>query len=310
MTTPAENMQAAIAMLEAAGDSPAEAPAAPAPEAPAEAAPPPTTTETPPASAPADETAELIKLLDERKAKREQAPQSQAIDPAKLRAELRQEILAELGTLRSPAFADLVREHGHVEALKRSGLDPLEFFHGVKEVAKDPGLVQRQKNEAALLERISQLEQKLEGQGKTWEQVQAEQKQRAEAEQWNAYVQHVASPESGTPLLGKLPPHERVKRTQETIAWLHENHYDVNQVDDGQLAKLTEGRLRQLRDLLAGTDAGAAQRTSVPTTDGAKQPATASLTNDLASQSTSTRPMTERERIAAATAMLAKEMAG
>lgn len=301
------SLEAAIALVNAAPADPAPAPSTPTPSEPAPApteAPPSATptTETPAApAAPVDETAELMAKLEARKAER--AAKQQPSEAAELRAKLAalEAKLSQQPAPATPDLATLVRQHGAVEALRMSGLDPLEFFEQFKVQARDPDAVRRTAAQRAEAERLAKLEEKIESIGKTDEQRRAEAQAQADRDAWTRYVGMVATPESGTPLLAKLPPEERVEQTQKTIAWLERNGHDLDAIDDLSLAKITESRMRQLRDLLAGTDPSVTATRVPAVTDGAEKTSpnasTTTLSNDLASQSTGrTAPLSEKER--------------
>lgn len=316
----ASNLQAAIDVVNAgmaaeAAAAPAPAPtpepsteSAPAstdaPAAPDAAAPAPT-----PAAAPvvADETAELIAKLDARKAERsaKQTPDATARLEAKI-AELEARLAQTPPAPSHPDFAALVRQHGEVEALRLVGIEPLEHFERFKVIAKDKEAFARRQAQQAEADRIAKLEEAQAKLGKTWEEQQAARAQAEEQAMWANYMRMTEAPESGTPLLAKLPPSERYERTQRKIASLTEQFgaEAMQEISDAQLAKLVEKDIRSLRDLLAGTDPGATT-THVPATDGARtQPSAspASLTNADAAQTTgnSSRRMTDKERLAAA----------
>lgn len=282
--------------------TPAPAPAA-APDQPAAPAP-------PPAAPAADDTADLIKQLETRKAER--LARRPSTDTSALDAKIAnlEATIARLEQHPShPNFAQLVREHGEVEALRMVGIDPLEYFNRFKEVAKDPSVVRRKAQEKAEAERIAALEKKYEDLGKSQKERDEADREASLRAQWNEYTRMVEKPESGTPLLAKLDPAERVRRTQDKIQWLHANDYDVSQIDDRSLAKLVEADMRRLRDLLAGTEASATMQ-HAPATDGVTTttPTSATtLSNDLASQSTGrTKPLSEKERFAAAVSIMNK----
>lgn len=300
------SQDAAIALLRGAS---AEVPATPAetaaPETPA-AAPAPTPAPTPEA-APADDVAELISALEARAAQRASKQQPDAVAQLQAKIDALEARLAQPTAPAHPDFAALVREHGHVKAMEIVGLDPLEYFDKFKQVARDPAALDRARAQRAEADRLAKLEEQLGQQGKTLEQWKAEQAAKAEAAQWNAYVSMVADPSTGTPLLAKLPPADRVERTQRKIAQIHEQYgaEAAAQISDVQLAKLVERDIRSLRDLLAGIDPSATPTPQVPATDGARQPATATLSNDLASQASGqTRPLSEEERVDAAIKLL------
>lgn len=302
VSTPSAEAQAvqmfrdANAQTDVAPAEPAATPAVPVP------------TEVAPPAAPADDVSELWAKLEARKAERA-AKQGAAPDVV---SQLQAKIDALEAKLSHPPihvpqdFPALVRQHGEVEAMRMVGIDPLEFFGRFKQVAKDPAAIQRQQNELEHANRMKELAEQQAKLGKTLEQREADDRAKADREMWNSYVRMVETPESGTPLLAKLPVLERVERTQKKIGWLQSNGYPLDEIDDTQLAKLVEKDLRSLKDLLAGTDAGATTTTHVPATDGARPPtSSATLSNDLASQTTGgERLLSEKERTAQAIAVL------
>lgn len=312
-----DNLQAAIDVVNAANAEPGGSTDAPATETTTTEAPAtPAATEAAPKTeaAPAvDETADLMAKLEARKAERVAKKQQGGSEVAELRAQLAA-LESKLSQAPAPTqdFAALVREHGHVEAVRRMGFDPLEFFDGFKNHARDPAAIKRQAEARAEAERLAKLEEKVEGIGKTREQQIAEAQVEADRQAWRNYVGMVDKAETGTPLLAKLPPEERIEETQRAISWLQRNDYDLDAIDDLGLAKITEQRLRKRQDLLAGTDASANATRTPAATDGAPKttsPNTSAttLSNDLASQSTGrTVPMTEAQRLRAAIEVMEK----
>jgi len=274
-----------------APSEPTETPAAPpAPEAPAEAPAP-------------DDVAELITQLEARAAQRAAKQQP---DTAALLAKI-DALEARLAQPTAPVhhdFAALVREHGHVKALEIVGLDPLEYFDKFKQVARDPAALDRARAQRAEADRLAKLEEQLGKQGKTIEEWHAAEAAKAEAAQWSAYVSMVGTVD---PILAKLPRNDIVAATQRKIAQIHEQYGPeaAGQITDAQLAKLVAKDYRSLRDLLAGIEPSAVPTPQVPAIDGARQPATATLSNDLASQASGqTRVLNEEERTEAAIALL------
>lgn len=298
--TPSAQDQAVALLRGASADPPAAPSETPTTETPA--APPAPAPEPAPEAAP-DDVAELISTLEARAAARAQKQQP---DTAALLAKI-ESLEARLAQPPAPVhhdFAALVREHGHVKALEIVGLDPLEYFDKFKQVARDPAALDRARAQRAEADRLAKLEEQLGQQGKTLEQWQADQAAKAEAAQWNAYVSMAGTVD---PILAKIPKQEIVERTQRKIAQLHEQYgaEAAAQVSDVQLAKLVAKDYRSLRDLLAGIDPGAVPTPQVPAIDGARQPATATLSNDLASQASGqTRPLNEEERVDAAIRLL------
>lgn len=272
--------------------------------APVETAPPEPAAPAPTAEPAKDDVAELFAKLEARKAERA-AKQGAAPDVV---AQLQSQIAALEARLAQPPahvpqdFPALVRQHGEVEAMRMVGIDPLEFFSRFKTVAKDPDSIRRQQAELEHANKLKEIGEAQAKQSQTLEQWQAQQKAEADRVAWNSYIRMVESPDTGTPLLAKLPVMERVERTQRKIAQLHEQYGEAAaDVSDVDIARLVEKDIRSLRDLLAGTEASV-KPPQVPTTDGAKQPQiAASLTNDVASQSTgSERVLSEKERVAQA----------
>lgn len=321
-----DNIDAAIAILTASGgpsapdapptDAPAATPDAtpPVDAPPADAPPAPDAPPTPPADAPVappqDDTAELMAKLEERRARRMQQQAPAADDPAARIAKLEQEIAA-LRQAPPPRpvqdFAALLREHGEVEALRMIGVDPIEFYNRFKEVARDPASLERRRAEAAERERIAKLEEDLGTVRSTLTEAQQRRQQEIEAENarqaWANYNSLIVKPETNTPLLARLPSHKQQEVTQQKIAWLTRNGYDVDLVDDVALARLVERDLRETREqLLAGTDAAASTTKPAPTDKPTSaQPGTTTLSNDVAATNSGKRkPMTADERLAAA----------
>ena len=296
-------IDAAVAAANAHAATEPSAPVAPV------ASPTPTPTETP-APAP-DDASDLLAKLEARKAERLARTQTQTPQPTHLDnkvAVLEAEIARLSRAPSAPDFPTLVRQHGHVEAMRMVGMDPLEYFHEFKEQAKDPTLFQRKQSAAAEQERLAKIERDFATYTKSEALRREQDEATATSQQWGDFVRMTSDPKAGTPLLAKLEPEERMKRTQAKIAWLQANDYDVDQIDDFSLAKIVEADMRKLRDLLAGTDASVSP-TAIPPTDGATTtPATATtLSNDLASQSTGrTQPMNEKQRLAAAISVMEK----
>jgi len=327
------NVAAAVALLsapEAPSSAPAPAPASePAPAPAGEPAPAPTETapagEPAPAAAPApagepapapDDTADLMQKLEARRAQRLERQAAPAADPVARIAQLEQEIsaLKQAPQRAAPTdFVALAREHGEVEALRRVGIDPLEFYNRFKEVARDTsgGVLERRRAAEAEAERLAKLEADVGGVRTllTEEQTRRQQVQQAAEAQaaWETYAGIVTREETKTPLLARLPTSKQQEHTQAKIAWLQRNNYDVDLVDDVSLARLVEKDLRDMRErLLAGTDAAPSSTKPPAATDkpNAQQGST-TLSNDVAATATGKRkPMTADERVREAIAVV------
>jgi hypothetical protein len=303
------DFHAAVALLNTGGSeapapapSPAPAPAeapAPAPtEAPSDAPAAPAPTEPAPAAAPAvepvDEGAKLLADLEARRAARQsKQPPSEA---AELRAQLA-ELQAKLNAPKSeaPDLKSLIREHGEVEGLRRYGIDPLEFFDGFRKraQAQNPQLSKAEQDAAAARAAAEALQSKYEADRKAdLESRETSQKHAMESQ----YLQLLKHPEAKFDVLHRMDASEALEATYKTIEWLDREGYDRSEINDYQLAKLVDKRERDRISRLTGNVPGAkTEPTTVPVTDGAKtKPETpASLTNDLASQSTGTRSLDE-----------------
>lgn len=297
---------AAVALLNAGG---AEAPAAaPSPSAPAPAeAPAPTPTEAPSeapaapapaptteaAPAPVDEGAKLLADLEARRAARQQKqPQ---VDPtvAQLQAELA-ELKAKLSQpAGKPDLQALIAQHGEVEGLRQYGIDPLAFFDGFRKRAQqqNPALSKAEQDAAAAKAAAEALQSKYDADRKAdLEHREASSKHAME----QGYLSLLKHPEAKFDVLHRMEPSEALEATYKTIEWLDREGYDRSELNDYQLAKLVDKRERDRIGRLTGNVPGAkSEPTTVPATDGAKtkpeEPA--SLTNDLASQSTGTRSL-------------------
>jgi hypothetical protein len=308
------SFEAAVAMI-AAGEPAEAAPTeAPTPEAPAAAEP--AKAEPPPTEAPpVDEEAQLIADLEARKQARaaKQAP-APSNEVAELRAQL-QALQAKLeAPQQAPDLRALIREHGEVEALRRYGLDPLEFFDGFKKHAKttNPELHQyKSAAEKAAAEAAAARKAVEDHQRTAAEREQAQAKASMERE----FLALTEQADMGLQFLGKMDPSERLRRTYAKIERLRDEigPEEVQRLSDRQLAKLVDMDIRDEIRRLTGTDPGATTAKTVPATDGAKpKPAIppASLTNDLASQSTGgARLGTDEERRAAAIKILEQGVA-
>lgn len=309
------SFEAAVAMIaagEPAEEAPTEAPAPePAPKPAEPAKPEPTPTEAPAL----DEEAQLIADLEARKQARaaKQAP-APTNEVAELRAQL-QALQAKLeAPQQAPDLRALIREHGEVEALRRYGLDPLEFFDGFKKHAKttNPELHQyKTAAEKAAAEAAAARKAVEDHQRTTAERDQAS----AKAAMEKAFIDLTEQADVGLQFLGKKPPAERLRLTYAKLDQLRDEigPEEVQRLSDRQLAKLVDMDIRDEIRRLTGTDPGATTAKTVPATDGAKpKPAIppASLTNDLASQSTGgARLGTDEERRAAAIKILEQGVA-
>lgn len=316
-----EAFEAAVAMLskgtaapvpEAPAPEPAPAPS-PAPEAPAEPAP-----ETPaaPAATPApaleDAEAKLRADLEARRVQRQQ--RQQQVDPNVAAMQAKIEALeARLTAPQQANLQALIAEHGELEALRKLGVDPLQFFDGFRKHAQKEPAVSKAERTAAEAKQIAEANQK------RLDEQQAAEQQRQQREQMSAveklYLESTSAPEweadPGLKLehLHKLPAQQRLEWTHKTIAhWRDGEGVDISHLTDRQLAKLTDMHFRdEVARHLTGTEAGSTTPQTMPTTDGAKtkqQPA-ASLTNAVASQvSGRERPMTDEELFAASVRVL------
>ena len=325
--SPAERFNAAVAALEAPAPAPAPAPteapapstdptpatevapAAPAP-APADPVAAPTTEAKPPepAAPPVveDEVAKIKRELDERRAQREAQKQPDALTA--IRAELaaaqaKIEALTQMGG--RPDLAVNMKARGAVQALRDAGVDPLEFFETFRKEAKDPGAFRAQTEVQRAAAELEALKKRLdEGDQRTAAQQQAAQM----AQQERAYIELTNNGETFAHL-SKLPPDKRIKRSLDKANELARAGHDPALIDDLTLARLVDADIRDELRLLTGTVPGVTTTTPAPVTDGAKpqpaKPPAASLTNDLASQSTGRdRQLSERERLAAAIAVM------
>lgn len=302
------DFHAAVALLNTGGaeapapassptPAPAEPSSAPAPsEAPAEPAPA-AAPATEPAPAPepvVDEGAKLLADLEARRAARQQkqpASDTQAL-LAKI-AELEAKVNAPKSE--SPDLKALIAEHGEVEGLRRYGIDPLAFFDGFRKRAQqqNPALSKAEQDAAAARAAAEALQSKYDADRKAdAERHEAATKHSMELQ----YLQLLKHPEAKFDVLHRMEPGEALEATYKTIEWLDREGYDRSELNDYQLAKLVDKRERDRIGRLTGNVPGAKpEPTTVPATDGAKtKPETpASLTNDLASQSTGTRSLDE-----------------
>lgn len=299
------SQDAAIALLRGASADP---PAAPT-DTPTESSPAPTDAPPPPPIAappvaPQDDDAALLAILEERKAKRTASTAPDVV--AQLQAKI-DALEARLAQPPAPAhhdYAALVREHGRVKAMQILGLDPLAEFHAFKEEAKDPASIQRARAEAERQKQLDEIRERQEQVGKTIEQWQAEQQAKATAAAWNGYVELARTAD---PILSKLPADKIVEATNRKMAEIDAQYgVEVRQsLTDAQLAKLVAKDYRALKALLAEIDLSGSTTPQVPANDGARQPATATLSNDLASQASGqTRPLNEEERVEEAIKLL------
>jgi hypothetical protein len=287
------SLDAAVAILSGdGGEAPAtEAPAEAAPTpAPAPAEPAPTEAPAEPAAAP-DEEAQLLADLEARKQARQ--AKSTPTEVAALKSEVA-ELRALLGKPNAQQTADfkaLVAQHGEVEALRQIGIDPLAFFGGFREKAKD---LERAKAMTAAERALAEAAEAK----KTASDYIAEQQKReqaaARAQMERDYLALTEAPDAGLQFLPKMSAQERLRRTYAMIDRLSNEVDDVSQFTDRQLAKLVDMEVRDEIRRLTGTDPGVTTPKPVPVTDGAKKPAPpASLTNDLASQYTGGRKLEE-----------------
>lgn len=304
-------MEDAIAILNAPDDAPAPAePAAPAPTPEAPAAP----ADAPPAPV-ADPNDKLLADLEARRLARQQ--KTPAVDPtvAQLQAQVAA-LQAKLESQPAPSKPDLqalIAEHGEVEGLRRYGIDPLQFFNGFRERAKqqNPALSKAEQDAAAARAATEALQQKYEADQRTatereqlWYQAQTE----------RAYHGVIESPELGLVLLPKMTPEERMDETRKAAQDLRRTRgyteADFNEMTDGELARLTEMYVSAKIRRLTGDASATTTPKTVPATDGAKTtPAKTpvSLTNDLASQFTGGRKLedlNDRESWSAAMSVL------
>lgn len=308
--------EAAVAMLSAPEATPA-APSTDAPTTPAEApAPSEPTTEAPaptPApvpEAPTPQVDEADKLYADLEARRQARQGKQTPDEvAQLRAELA-ELKAKLATptTTAPDLKALIAEHGEVEGLRRYGVDPLEFFDGFRKraAAQNPELSAAKQEAAAARAVAEALQSKYDADKATEKETrEANAKQGME----HQYLQLLKHPEAKFEVLHRMEPHEALDATYKTMEWLDREGYDRSSLNDYQLATLVDRRERDRIRRLTGTDPTSVtpNPTTVPTTDGAKTKPVppASLTNDLAAQSTGReRALSEKERLAASIRVL------
>ncbi len=317
--------EAAVQMLNSAPAEPAPSPA-PTPDAPTPPAdaPPPVTPPAPdapaapekpaPAAAPPAEDADAKLLADlearrvARAAKQTQQPDVVAQLQREL-AELKAKIAEPRGT---PDLRALIAEHGEVEGLRRYGIDPLEFFDGFRKQAKakDPTLTAAQQEAAAAKAATDALQKRYDDDQRTQQERQAAwSKQQSEA----AYLRVTEDAGLGLQFLPKMDPAERISRTYAEINKLAAQGHDLDAMTDGELARFVDMQVRAEIRRLTGTDPGATRTPpTVPATDGATtKPPPASLTNDLASQSTGGRSlddMSDKERMHLAVARLQQGM--
>lgn len=263
---------------------------------------------------PSEEEALLADLEARRKAREARQPAQQGPDVAQLSAKIQEleQRLAQQPRHESADFRTLVAQHGPIEALRRSGYDPLEWHERLKAEAKNPSAanVERLREQAkaeAKAEAEAAARAVLENDARQRQQSYAEQSKRAmEA----AFLQVTELPDAGLKYLHKLTPADRLRETYQTIADRNAAGYDVAHLTDHQLAKLVDmtiaERIARLTDALTPASAPK-QPTNVAVNDGPKttQAQPASLTNDLASQSTGrSRATTEKERLREATRIM------
>lgn len=296
----------AVALL-SAPEAPAPADPSPAPDAPAPDAPPEEAPAAPvEAPAPVDDEAKLIAELETRKQARQakQAPN----EVAQLRAQL-QELQAKLAAPQAPALdlKALIKEHGEIEGLRMYGLDPLEFYNGFAEKAKarQIPLTKAEREAAAAREEAKQARESVE----KYQQTEAQRlHQEATAAKERTYLGVVDGMTEKLPFLSKMEPTERLQWTYSTMERLSNEGHDLETMTDGELATMTDIAARKYFSRFTGNDGSGATPTptQVPTTDGARtKPTPASLTNDLASQSTGQeRDLTDAERRKLAIKML------
>lgn len=307
---PTGTMEDAIAILNAPNDAPAPAePAAPtptpeAPAAPADAPPPPV----------GDPTDKLLADLEARRAARQQRqPQ---VDPTI--AQLQRE-LAELKALQAQSqpgtadFAALVREHGEVEALRKVGIDPIAYFNGFRERAKqvDPRISATERAALEAQAKAAELEKRLNETQQSYEQREAA---RHQYETERAYMRTVSDPELGLSDLAKLTHAELMDFTAKAMEDLKTTkgytRIDFEEMTDRELAAATQKYFRGYISRFTGNAGATNDPKTVPATDGAKTtPAKTpvSLTNDLASQFTGGRKLedlNDRESWSAAMSVL------
>jgi hypothetical protein len=317
-----EAFEAAVAMLSGAPAPTPEAPAVtpapvPTPAPTPEAAPTEATPEAPaaaPTPAPVEDAeAKLRADLEARRVQRQQRqPQ---VDPAVAAMQAKiAELESKLTTPQQANLQALIAEHGEVEALRKVGIDPLQFFDGFRKRAQqqNPAISQAERTAIEAKQTAEQLQ-------KRFDEQQAAEQQRQRQEAMSAteklYLETTNTPEwepdPGLKLeyIHKLPAAQRLDWTHKTMAhWRDGEGVDISHLTDRQLAKLTDMFFRdQVASHLTGTDAGSKPPTTVPVNDGAKtkqQPA-ASLTNAVASQvSGRERPMTDEELFAASVRVL------
>lgn len=306
--------EAAVAMLNSAPAEPA--PSTPVPDAPTTPADAPTSdTPTPTPAAPeapapeaptpaVDADAQLLADLEARRAARQQkAPPP--VDPTV--AKLQQDLAEVKALLAKPQTLDLkalIAEHGPVEGMRLYGLDPVDFFDQFRKAAKerDPAIAAAQRAAEAAEAKANDIATKYE----TAEQTRARREQEwADHQSEQRYHAVIESKDLGLKYLPKLTPDERMEATRKTAARLvKEERYtvdDFNEMTDGELARLTERDYARHISRFTGTDPGATTTTTtVPATDGAKTKPPASLTNDLAAQSTGGRSLddlSDKERM-------------
>jgi len=301
-------MEDAIAILNAPDDAPAPAePATPTPTPEAPAAP----ADAPPAPV-GDPTDKLLADLEARRAARQQRqPQT---DPHV--SALQAKIDALEARLAAPQqqqdFRSLITQYGEVEALRKIGVDPGEFFHGFREIAKkEPPVAAAERAIAEERAKREELQKRIDEREQTFEQREAA---RQQYETERAYMRTVADPELGLSDLAKLTHAELMDFTAKAMEDLKTSkgytRIDFEEMTDRELAAATQKYFRGYISRFTGDAGATTDPKTVPATDGAKTtPAKTpvSLTNDLASQFTGGRKLedlNDRESWSAAMSVL------
>lgn len=286
-------------------DAPTEPASAPTPDAPAPAA------EPAPVEAPTPVVDEEKALLADLEARRQARQARQPQQPSSEVAELKAQLQALQAKFEQPKdLRQLIAQHGEVEGLRQYGIDPLEFFAGFRKIAKEKNpeifeykrTAEEAKAKAEALEQREQARQQHEAERQRIDAVRASER---------AFLAVTDDPATKLEWLPKMEPAARLQRTYAKIDALQREGYDTDALTDHQLAKLVDMDVRDEIRRLTGTDPGAAPPTNVPKTDGATaKPTPASLTNDLASQSTGgMRHGSEEERRAAAIRIIEQGLA-
>lgn len=246
-----------------------------------------------------DDDAKLLEELAARKAKREERV---AVESAVERAARLERELNDLRAQSSVRPADRAVEFmaDPIGAVARHmGVDPIEFYERFKQAAANPNAPkpQPQTRQPEAPKPDPRLDQVV-----GWVQTQAER------EAQRAAVQITDSME----VLGALEPQDRIEEMLADKAKLERLGHDITDgngnTDLRLLARVTEARLKRIADAKAArtkpTDGAPteAKAKTPPTTDGASPPAQpATLTNDLAAQSSGKRRLlTPQERMEAA----------